>query len=276
MMRAQASLIGILIVGSLSIAACDLDPTIGADGVETVQSALINSPCGMVPTTSVCVCQDPGFTGICTNLTTDLRFFGNLSTILSGHFNDSISSVWIGPDAKIKACEHPGMAGLCASATGGPNGTSLLDLGSGCGPGGQACCSTGTCPDPWCCQNNRTSSLRVDNKADDCQNPGLSRVAFFTDINYSGDCVVLFRQIGVHIGWPDPNGNATNATQGGSFGLPDNSISSVKIGVPGMGHNFDIYDGVNYTGSDFFNGASVPDLRSVGWNDLTSAISTVN
>jgi hypothetical protein len=128
----------------------------------------------------------------------------------------------------------------------------------------------------WCCQNDKTSSIRVDNASDDCQNPGLSRVAFFTDPNYAGDCVVLFRQIGVHIGWPNATGNATNATQGGGFGLPDNSISSVKVGVPGMGHNFDIYDGANYTGSDFFYGASVPDLTSFGFNDRTSAIQTVN
>ena len=260
-----------IIVALSGAHACGQTP---ADEVETVTSALINSPCGFVPTDSVCVCTGAQGTGQCASLTTDLRFFGNLSTYSSGVFNDSISDFWVGPDAKARICSNAGMTGNCQEISGTvPNGYRDSDVG-GCGlcPCGAPGC------DPLCCEFDQASSIRVTNKGDNCQSPGLGHVAFFTDINYGGDCVVLFRQTGVHLGWPDPNANATNATQGGGFGLPDNSISSVKIGVVGQGHDFSIYDGVNYTGAQFPGGGavSVPDMRTYSFNDRTSSILTAD
>ena len=147
-------LLSIAVVTLGATGACGQAP---ADEVETVTSALISSPCGPVPTDSVCVCTGSHGTEMCQNLTTDLRFFGNLATYSSGIFNNSISDFWVGPDAKARICTNAGMAGNCKEVSGTvPYGYEDSDVG-GCGlcPCDEAGC------DPLCCEFDQASSIRV-------------------------------------------------------------------------------------------------------------------
>jgi hypothetical protein len=120
------------------------------------------------------------------------------------------------------------------------------------------------------------SSIRVDNKTDDCQNPGANQVTIFQHNNYAGDCVVLNPGHGTpgH-GYPDPSGNAINGQEGGGFGLPDNYVSSLKVGSPRPGHNISLYDSTNFGGASILFGGSEANLGNWGWNDRATSI-TVN
>jgi hypothetical protein len=93
--------------------------------------------------------------------------------------------------------------------------------------------------------------------------PASNEVYIYTDINYGGSCAALYQGF-----YP----NAGTAT--GGFGLPNDSISSLKVGSQVRARLFS--DGV-YGGSWFWFGgfgdyASMPS----GWNDVASSIRVEN
>jgi hypothetical protein len=254
--------IAVLSVGmTVPLIACNLDQ----NQEQTVQSALTSAPgCGQVATNSVCVCTDPQFNGSCLNLTNTTRFYMDLRAF---NLNDNISSIWIGPDAKARFCVDIGMGGRCISQSGfPPNGYINSDLGNGCFVGG---CQCGDEFCDWCCMNNQITAIRVDNLADNCQSPASNQIALFTDINYGGDCVLLTEG-----NYPNPFANPTSGQTGGGYGLPNDTISSLKNGFPPKTANKSIYEDINYGGRVHFfsGGSSQPNLGDYYFDNVTSSV----
>jgi hypothetical protein len=232
------------------------DEADGAD-VTVTQGAVANGTwgnCPGFPDDFVCACQDVGFGGQCRLFDPSARFFMNLSLQPFTPFNDTISSLVVGPAAKAKFCVDAGGQGLCHLQPGiGPNGFGIADLRS----------------PPWGSnQNDVISTIRVDELSDNCQAPTSTQVAIFDDINFNsgtaGDCVLLK----VAGEYPQFNLNSTAGQTGGGFGLNDNDISSIKS----AGMRYTIWDGPHFTGAHFSSTTTVSDLRSIGWNDRMSSI----
>jgi hypothetical protein len=126
---------------------------------------------------------------------------------------------------------------------------------------------------PWKCQADQISSIRVDNASDNCQSPGPSQFSIFTDNNFTGDCVVLSQ----HGQYPDPNANASSGQTGGGFGLPNDTISSVKAG---SATRATLYRDANPNQGPTFGGIATPIPAGFtyaafgGANNTTSAIIT--
>jgi hypothetical protein len=62
--------------------------------------------------------------------------------------------------------------------------------------------------------NDKTSSIRVIRRSENCANPGPRQVVFFQHTNYQGDCVT--KNVGVFDVW--------------DIGMQNDSISSLKVG----------------------------------------------
>ncbi len=107
-----------------------------------------------------------------------------------GFPNDSLSSIKVGSNVRAQLCKDDNYAGGCEDFNG--DDSRLGDNGIG---------------------DNSVSSVKVIRK-NNCS-PNGDQVAFFTDANYGGNCVV--RGIG---NYPDP----------GSMGIPNDSLSSVRVG----------------------------------------------
>jgi hypothetical protein len=195
------------------------------------------------------------------DFTNTTRFYMNLDTAPYSTFNDSISSLWVGPDAKVRICNDKAMSGYCISQNGAPGGYSMNVTG----PVSECDCNQ----TPFCCSIDNVTSIRVDKITDNCSLPGLAQVAIFENPNYQGDCVVLNKG-----NYYSATANPTSGQTGGGWGMRDNSISSVIIGVPGAGHNFWFWDNPNQTGTNsYYSGAQyTPALSAFGFDNKASSL----
>ena len=174
--------------------------------------------------------------------------------------NDTLSSWLLGDHTELVICKDANFGVGCQAARrddtyGIANSQESMPV-TYCGASGQPLC------------NDMASSLRVSsyevqvvsgtygaNKY--CMQPSATTCAFFTDsTRQTGMCVAL------------PMGNRPNS---GSFGLPDNTISSILCGTSVKAY---IYDGTNYGGSSY--SSPYTDIGNMGTaNDKTSSLKVV-
>ncbi|MBP7962370.1 MAG: trypsin-like serine protease [Caldilineaceae bacterium] len=105
--------------------------------------------------------------------------------------NDSISSIWVGSNAKVKLCRDDNFGGICETFT--ASDSNLTDNSIG---------------------NDQVSSAQVSSVSARCT-PYDDQIALFKDANYSGACVIR------------GGGNYANPN---AVGLPNDSISSILVG----------------------------------------------
>jgi len=207
--------------------------------------------CGAFPDNAMCACTNANYLGQCMIFNNTTRFYMDLSKAPYTALNDTITSLVVGPAAKVKVAQHPGMAGMFRLYSGsGPNGFGVPNLGI-----------------PIPSLDNQISSIRVDNASDDCLNPGPGQAAIFNDINYSltnaGNCVLL------HVGrYTNPLLNAMTGQEDGGFGMNDNVISSLTT----SGASIMLWDQNYFKGAHMCFSSSTPDLRTVGFDDRASSI----
>jgi hypothetical protein len=274
-MNEQKVLVAIASIALMMAASCYAAPN---DDVQAVRSAVSLPPgCVGLASTDICVCTDANLGGTCGALSSFTRFYMNLSTS-SGNtaFNDTITSIKTGSQARGKICADPGGAGNCGYLD--PS-TTYADLGSGIGCAGHTCTS-GTDFHWGCkCMNNTVTSIRVDPDSDNCASLAQYDAAIFEDPNYnsgmtkpsgtSRDCVVLHGDgtHGLH-GYPNPFLNSTDGETGGGFGLNTDVISSVRLGSSA---ELALWADGNFTGTIAALYVSTPSLSS-SINDKTSSI----
>ena len=145
--------------------------------------------------------------------------------------NDAISSLKVGGNVQAVLCRDDNFGGGCETFTGDdPN---LGDNSIG---------------------DNQVSSVKVESNPVGC-NPNVDQIALFVDSNYGGQCVL--KETG---DYPNPS----------SIGLPNDSISSIKVGgnVKGILCQHDNFEGTceTFTSDD-------PNLsdNSIGDNQVSSA-----
>jgi hypothetical protein len=224
--------------------------------------------CPAFPTNALCACTSTFLAGSCAIFTHDVRFYMNLSLPPYSGFNDSIDSLVVGPDAKVKLAEHPG-------------GASVYHIVFGSGANGYRIDSLYQLAQSGLWQENLSnviSAIRVDNSSDNqCQSPAPGQVAIFGNLTYNnngtdqGDCVILDPG-----SYPNHNTNppagATPSYSGGGFGLDNDSITSIKTHAAPSSATIDLYPEPSNGGVPLIRNSSDPDLRTSGYNDRTSAI----
>ncbi|RMG91264.1 MAG: hypothetical protein D6706_18375, partial [Chloroflexi bacterium] len=145
-------------------------------------------------------CNNPGPNNDQIGLYEQANYCGNYKMLGVGEYanpgamgfaNDSASSIKVGNNVKALLCKDDNYGGDCEWFTGDDPDLSNNSIG-----------------------NNQVSSVKVESKWGNC-NPGADQIALFVDGNYGGQCVVK----GI--------GNYSNP---GAIGLPNDSISSVKVG----------------------------------------------
>jgi hypothetical protein len=232
----------------------------GSEDVTAHKAGLVaaRGNCQAFADDAICACTNTEFLGTCKIFGRDTRFFMNLSLAPHQAFNDTISSVIIGPGAKAKFCQHPGGAGTCKIEPGVPGGHAVFSISAfsaaGLWPGGL---------------DNQISSIRIDGINDDCQNPGPAQAAIFEDPHFNNfgsstrDCVVL--DVGTY---PHPFKNASVGTSGGGYGLNTDVITSVLSG----GVWVKIFEHPDFNGLSAVTNADLRNLSSLGMDDKTSSI----
>jgi hypothetical protein len=274
-MNDKKTLVGMAAV-ALMMTACGVpvDDVQDVQDVQEVKAPVLVANCDSFPLTDVCVCTGANFTGTCADLSSLSRFFMNLSTA-SGltQFNDTITSIKVGPVARGKICADPGGNGNCGYLQ---PGMVINDLGAGIGCPGHSCSSGADFGWGCKCMNNTVTSIRVDQDTDNCSSPSPGSCAIFEDPNFnnfmvrpfgtSHDCVVL-HQNGT-FGYPNPFGNPLSGESGGGYGLNTDVISSVMCGSNAV---LAVFSDPAFTGTEFLLQGGTPSLPAV-MNDKISSI----
>jgi hypothetical protein len=93
--------------------------------------------------------------------------------------------------------------------------------------------------------------------------PGPNEVYIYTNPNFGGTCAALYQGF-----YPNPG------TGTGGFGLPNDSISSLKMG---FGLRARVFVDVVYGGNfEFFSAAQVPNLAPYAFDNTISSIRVEN
>jgi hypothetical protein len=164
--------------------------------------------------------------------------------------NDILSSFKLGDRTELYLCSDANFGGYCVpyyryDAWGLDQSQDSLPIPYLCKPADQTC-------------NDLTSSVRVSaySYPHPCTAPPADRCAFFKDANFGNSCVVL--PVGVY-------------DNSGAFGLPNDSISSIRCG---SGVKATLYEHAGRGGSTYGSPYTwAPSLGSA--NDKTSSISVV-
>jgi hypothetical protein len=120
--------------------------------------------------------------------------------------NDSVSSIKVGSNVVLRLYEHDNYAGRSSSFSNNDSNLSNDTIG-----------------------DNSVSSMKVERRTASC-NPSADQVALYVDTDYRGQCVV--KNLGSYV-------------SPGAIGLPNDSISSVKVGSNVM---LRLYEHDNYAG----------------------------
>ena len=165
-----------------------------------------------------CVCQDHFYMGNCKLLDAGTHFYP-VPSAFSPLPNDALSSVAIGQHVSLGLFLDDQMRNLGKTFGNADGGVFLDDI------------SPYTIPNyPYTSVNDTASSLRLDRLANDCQHPGANQAALFVDANFSGDCTVLTFVSGVSNDYPSTTHASDANGLNGTFGLPNDSVSSVIVG----------------------------------------------
>ena len=191
----QKTIATLAVLASLAAIGCGSAEPSNDEGSESLgkvsEAAVTNCP--GFSTTQVCVCSGTAFTGTCSILDLNNRFYPSLSE----------SSIAVGSNVKVRWCTSTGFEGGCTSlGAGGTNGNAV---GRGLAP--------------------LISSLRIDPVAMNCFVPGIGNASIFVDTNWGGDCTVIYRG-----NYPSPRAVPDGTGHNGSFGLANDQISSVIVG----------------------------------------------
>lgn len=182
----------------------------GSDDVESAGaaiSAITVGNCSAVGADQVCVCTSPNFLGQCAVLNGGVHFYPMPATI--GLPNDSIASILTGSGVRARYCVDDQMRNTCATL--GPN-AQLKTMTGNPGPGS-------------------ISSMRIDRVSDVCASPGARQVSVFSGNNFTGDCAVLTLPAGMtEADFPNTTSPSDANGLNGSFGLPNDSVSSIIVG----------------------------------------------
>jgi hypothetical protein len=194
----------------------------------------------------VCICRDINFQGTCVLLEKNTHFYANPTT-LNPVGNDALDSIATGANVKAKLCTDSEYRGTCTTI--GPSQKYyLVDFINGFN------------------MHDSVSSMRVDSVFDNCLAPPAGKVSLFEDANYGGDCVLLDAG-----NYPSPAFTSDANGHGGSFGLRNDSVSSLIVGG---GVTLVMYWNINFgPGTIQFNtGAAPPNLGPYNWNDGASSV----
>ncbi len=255
---------------------------------ENLAQAVTYGNCGTFSEDEICVCENTSGGGSCRVLgwsgSGDLqqRNWGSIGSSPDGtlaYLNDRITSYKAGSGVSAMFCESSGFGGNCMGTA--TMGSTVDDLNFDSTNNDNCQFFFG-----HDCLNNKITSIRMDDIDVGCMDPPQGFATIFTATNYSGTCTVI------------PIGNFyrydTNnyfVTTGGAFGLPDDSISSIKVGantkvylfndpLPTSDPGYPDWDWsplpktICASGCNI-NSLSVSNLGSYSFDNVTSAISVV-
>jgi hypothetical protein len=240
-------------------AGCREAPAEEAPGEKNVAALSTPSVCmahGMTED-DVCVCNGSNYGPPCMLLNANRRFYSNLTNLDgSGAFNDSIQSFVVGSNVRVKVCVDDTYRGACDTAT-GPAAENDLHLSY----------EFGTFQVP----ERKISSIYVDYKAEDCLHPGSFQVALFDAVDFIGRCTLISKPWTGDGLYPNASKNADANGQGGGFGWPHDTISSLIVGD---GVRVQVYKESNYVGMQAFGpGARILRLAQYpGFDNIISSI----